>query len=76
MERVLKAMPQPVINVDVKSPEITVNTPPIKTGTINVDVASDGKRRGRSFEKTVTGYDEQGRILSMVEREVFDEGED
>jgi hypothetical protein len=83
--RMVAAMPQvtmaaPNVNVtlptvNVEAPDITVHTPAVKTGAVNVDVGSGGKPRGRSFEKTVTGYDTEGRIISMVEREIFDEGD-
>jgi HK97 family phage portal protein len=58
----IRAMPAPIVNVDVKAPEI-------RAGDVKVDVHAHIPRRG-AVEKTVTAYDENGRIVGMTEKEI------
>jgi len=72
----------PVINIDVQpaqvsftQPDIVVNVPEfkmeapvVKQGDVHVHIPKRGQ-----IEKTVTAYDEQGRIVSMTEKEIENE---
>jgi HK97 family phage portal protein len=64
LKEAFQAMPAPVVNVDVHSPDV-------KAGDIKIDVHAHMPKRG-PIEKTVTAYDEQGRIVGMTERETDD----
>lgn len=65
----MAAQPAPVVNVDVKAPDITVTTPEVRTGPVYVDINA-AKPRGMVTQKRVTGYDAEGRILAIEERQV------
>ena len=62
--KAFQAAPAPVVNVDVHSPDV-------KAGDIKVDVHAHMPKRG-PVERTVTSYDEKGRIVGMTEREMDD----
>lgn len=62
LKAAIEAMPAPVVNVDVHAPEV-------KAGDVKVDVHAHIPKRG-AVEKTVTAYDEDGRIIGMTEREI------
>lgn len=62
MADAIRNMPAPVVNVDVQPAQVT-------TGETRVDVHAHLPRRG-SVEKTVTAYDEKGRIVGMKETEI------
>jgi len=76
---VLRASPPPVVNVEVKSPDVNITPAPINidvaapvlpaAAPINIDVQAHIPRRG-AVEKTVTAYDADGRIVSMMEKEI------
>lgn len=57
-------MSPPVVNVDVQPAQVT-------TGEVKVDVHAHLPKRG-AVQKTVTGYDEKGRIIGMTETEADD----
>jgi lambda family phage portal protein len=59
----IRAMPAPVVQVAA---------PVVHAGAVYVDVHATIPKRGRVI-KTVTGYDEQGRITGMSEEEADDE---
>jgi HK97 family phage portal protein len=64
LKEAIQAMPAPIVNVDVHAPEV-------KAGNVKVDVHAHIPKRG-PVEKTVTAYDENGRIVGMTEREMDD----
>jgi uncharacterized membrane protein len=70
MARVLSAMPAP--NITVQAPNVTVTQPEVKLGDVHVTV--EAAKRG-TVKKTITGYDDKGRIAEMTEKEVDDEQE-
>jgi HK97 family phage portal protein len=53
----------PIINVTM--PDIRMEAPQIKAGDVHVHMTNRGK-----VQKTVTGYDDKGRITGMTETEV------
>jgi lambda family phage portal protein len=65
MADAIRALPAPVVNVE--APVVNVAAPQVRAGDVQVDVHLP--RRG-PVEKTVTGYDDKGRITGMTEREI------
>jgi HK97 family phage portal protein len=66
----IKNMPATVVNVE--APQVNIAPAEIKAGDVKIDVHAHIAKRGE-VEKTVTGYDENGRILSMREKEIDNE---
>lgn len=61
MVEAMRAAPPPVVNVSVEAPQV-------QAGDVKVDVHAHIPRRG-AVQKTVTGYDAEGRITGMSEVE-------
>jgi HK97 family phage portal protein len=63
----IRAMAPPVVNIAPAA--VTVAAPEVHAAPVHVDVHAHIPRRG-PVEKTVTGYDDRGRITGMTEREI------
>lgn len=66
MADAMRAAPPPVVNVSVEAPQV-------RAGDVKVDVHAHIPRRG-VVQKTVTGYDAEGRIIGMSEVETDEQG--